>query len=116
MPRGKFYRLLSIVLCDMEQYNIPLVTFESRDVDGHNLSAKAMKALLQERRSIPVVLRVGAVDFKIGSIYKIRVGRDIAFGDALLELTGELEFKAITDDDGTLTGFEPSKYVYKKER
>lgn len=95
--------------------NITLVKFESRDVDGFELSAKLMKALVQTEGSIPIVFRVGKVDYKIGLIPRIRVGREVAFGDAMLELKGELEFEAIKDEDGTAIGAKPSKFVYKKE-
>lgn len=115
---GKFYRPSSIVLNEMtlKDDNISLITFEPREVDGFKLSAIEMKNLMKEARDqgLPVVLRVGAIDYKIGSINTIRVGRDEAFGDADITLKGELELEPIYDDEKKVIDVKPGKYVYTR--
>lgn len=64
--------------------------------------------------SIPVVLRVGAIDYPIGSINAIRVGRDEAFADVDLVLKGKLELEPIYNDAKKIIGVKPSKYVYTR--
>ncbi len=118
MPMGKFYRLSSIVLCEMTliENNVPLVTFKSHTIDGYELSADSMKTLIREAStgSLPVVFRVGAIDYRIGTISTIRIGRDEAFADIRLSLKGEFEFKPIYDDEKKVIGVKASKFVYKK--
>lgn len=96
--------------------NISLITFEPRDIDGFKLTTALMKAMIEEARkhSIPVVLRVGAIDYKMGSIDRIRPGRDEVFADVDLTLKGELELEPIYNDNKKVIGAKPTKYVYTR--
>ncbi len=115
---GKFYRPSSIMLNEMtlKDDNLSLITFEPRTVDGFKLSAIEIKNLMNEAReqSLPVVFRVGAVDYRIGSINTIRIGRDEAFGDADITLKGKLELEPIYDDEENIIDVKPGKYVYTR--
>ncbi len=120
MPRGKFYRTSSIVLCGMiEEKNASLIKYEDRTLDGYPMTADSLRKLFQNMRKpyrIPVVLRVGAIDQTIGDVNAIRAGRDEAFADLSLGLKGVLEFEAVLDEKtGKKIGVYPSKFVYKKE-
>lgn len=98
----------------LTEKNVPLVTFEPRDVDGFELSTTEVKELVREAstRAIPVFFQRGAIQYKIGAIRMIRIGRDEAFADIWLSLKGELIFEPILDDEENVIGAKPSKYVY----
>ena len=80
-------------------YNAPIVNFkdtpEAEDLEEVDLSG------------LPVVLRVGAINYNIGAIQGVRKGRDEFFGDVVLELEGTLEL----DEDGKAV-----RFVYRKEK
>ena len=96
----------------IHHYNVPLVKYE-----GHKKApAKAVKTLQgTELHGLPVVLRVGAVDYKLGMIHQVRKGRDEMFGDIILEIEGHLEFEPVQGEGGKITGVKPIKFVYLKE-
>lgn len=80
-------------------YNASIVNFkdvpEAKDLEEVDLSG------------LPVVLRVGAINYNIGTVQRIRKGRDEFFGNVVLELEGTLEL----DEDG-----KPVRFVYLKEK
>ena len=81
------------------QHKAPIVNFkdtpEAEDLEEADLSG------------LPVVLRVGAVNYNMGAIQQVWKGRDEFFGDVVLELEGTLEL----DEDG-----KPVRFVYRKEK
>lgn len=114
LPMGKFYRETSIVSYRMiEQINILILTYE-----GHGKApGKAVKNVAETAMvGLPVVLRQGAVDIKLGKIHRIRKGRDEMFADLILNLEGHLEFEPVKDEDGAITEIKPIKFVYQKEK
>lgn len=115
---GNLYRVASIVSYKMiEQLNVRLVQFKDHKVKGGVIPAKAVETLeASELSGLPVVLRVGAVDFRLGMIHRARKGRVEMFGDLVLEIEGSLEFEPIEDAEGKITGVKPVKFVYLKEK
>lgn len=114
MPMGKFYRETSIVSYRMiEQINILILKYE-----GHGKApGKAVKNVAETVMvGLPVVLRVGAIHYKLGMIHRVRKGRDEMFGDLILEIEGHLEFEPVKDEDGAITEIKPIKFVYQKEK
>ena len=81
------------------QHKAPIVNFkdvpEAEDLEEIDLGG------------LPVVLRVGAVNYVIGAIQQVWKGRDEFFGDVVLELEGTLEL----DEDGKAV-----RFVYQKEK
>lgn len=63
----------------------------------------------------PVVLKMGAINYRIGAIHFIRVGRTEIYGDIRLELEGALELGPVRDDDGKVIGAKPERFVFKRE-
>lgn len=115
---GNLYRVASIVSYKMiEQLNIRLVQFKDHKVNGVVIPAKAVETLeASELSGLPVVIRVGAVDQKIGMIHRARKGRLEMFGDLVLELEASLEFEAVEDAEGKVSGIKPVKFVYQKTK
>ena len=110
---GKFYRETSIVSYRMiEQINVSIVKYE-----GHGEAPfKAVKNVAETvMTGLPVVLRVGAIHYKLGMIHRVRKGRDEMFGDLILEIEGHLEFEPVKDEDGEITEIKPIRFVYEKE-
>ncbi len=81
------------------EYDASLVNFkdtpEAEDLEEADLSG------------LPVVFRVGAINYNIGAVQRVRKGRDEFFGRVVLELEGTLEL----DEDG-----KPVRFVYRKEK
>lgn len=101
----------------IEQLNISLVQFKEHKVNGVVIPAKAVGTLeASELSGLPVVLRVGAIDLKIGMIHRARKGRIEMFGDLVLELEASLKFEAVEDAEGKITGIKPIKFVYQKTK
>lgn len=115
---GNLYRVASIVSYKMiEQLNISLVQFRDHKVNGVVVPAKAVGTLeASELSGLPVVLRRGAVDIKLGMIHRARKGRVEMFGDLVLEIEASLEFEVVKDAEGKITGVKPIKLVYLKEK
>lgn len=118
MPMGNFYRDTSIVSYKMiEQLNISLIQFRDHKVNGVVIPAKAVGTLEGvELTALPVVLRVGAVDYRIGMIHRARKGRVEIFGDLVLEIEGALEFEPVKDAEDKISGIKPVKFVYQREK
>lgn len=113
---GNLYRVASIVSYKMiEQNNISIIQFKDHTVNGVVIPAKAVETLeASELSGLPVVLRRGAVDLKLGMIHRARKGRIEMFGDLVLEIEAFLEFEAVKDAEGKITGVKPVKFVYLK--
>lgn len=81
------------------QYDANLVNFkdtpEAKDLEEVDLSG------------LPVVFRVGAINYNIGTVQRVRKGRDEFFGNVVLALEGTLEL----DENG-----KPVRFVYRKEK
>lgn len=115
---GNLYRVASIVSYKMiEQLNIRLLQFRDHKVNGVVIPAKAVGTLEgSELSGLPVVIRVGAVDYRIGMIHRARKGRLEMFGDLALEIEGFLEIEPVKDaEDNKIIGVKPVKFVYQKE-
>jgi hypothetical protein len=103
----------------MEYYNLKIHDFAEFKIDDKVITVKMQKNDLANKavfsgQLIPVVLRTGAVDHRIGFLRAARAGRDQVFGDIQFELSGQLEFDPVLVDD-KLTGIVPTKLVLKKE-
>lgn len=96
----------------IEQHNVRILKYE-----GHKEApGKAVKTVAEtEMRGLPVVLRVGAIHYKLGIIHRVRKGRDEMFGDLILEIEGHLEFEPVKGEGGKITGIKPIRFVYEKE-
>lgn len=99
----------------LEVINFSLVQFKDQEIDGEEISAKMMKAIEDKALHVPVVLRVGAVDYKLGSVHRVRRGREQILGDLAVNMEGHLEFEVIRNESGKVTGVKPKKLVYLKE-
>lgn len=101
----------------IEQLNISLIQFRDHKVNGVVIPAKAVGTLEgTELTALPVVIRVGAVDLRIGTIHRARKGRVEMFGDLVLEIEGVLEFEPVKDVGGKISSIKPVKFVYQKEK
>jgi len=98
----------------LEVINFSLVQFKDQEVEEEEISARMMKTIEDKDLFIPVVLRVGAVDYKLGSVHRVRRGREEVFGDLTLNIEGHLEYEVLRSEDGKVTGVKPTKVVYLK--
>ncbi|KKM62135.1 hypothetical protein LCGC14_1524820 [marine sediment metagenome] len=73
------------------------------------------KLTSEDLNDTPIVLRRGAVDIKLGSIGRVRIGKDKIWGEAKLELTGHLEFEPELDERQKIIGVKIKKFVYVVE-
>ncbi len=96
----------------LEVINFSLVQFKDREIEEEKISAKMMKAIDDKELFIPVVLRVGAIDYKLGEVHRVRRGREEIFGDLALNIEGHLEYKILRADNGKVIGVKPKKVVY----
>jgi hypothetical protein len=95
----------------MEYRNVELFRFEEKK----NLPISAQKNANQnEFPWVPVVLRTGAVDHKLGFINAARIGRDQILGDIRFELEGELEIEIVRNEDDEPVSIKPLKFVFKR--
>lgn len=83
----------------MIDYNVSLINFLEKP------EAKNLEEV--DVHGVPVVLRRGAIDIKIGIISSVRKGRDEMFGEVVLEIAGTMEYDPETG--------KPTKFVYRKE-
>lgn len=82
----------------IEHHNVSIVKF--KDVpEAKNLEEVDLSGL-------PAVIRVGAIKLQIGTVQKVRKGRDEFFANVVLALEGTLEL----DEDG-----KPVRFMYQKE-
>lgn len=65
-----------------------------------------------ELNDIPVVLRRGAVDIKMGTISKVRMGASTIYGEVRLGIKGHLEFEPIKKEH-KIIGVKVKKFVYQ---
>ena len=101
----------------MIEQTVSLIQFKDHKVNGVVIPAKAVETLeASELSGLPVVIRVGAVDQRIGTIHRARKGRVEMFGDLVLAIEGFLEFEAVEDAEGKVSGIKPVKFVYQKEK
>lgn len=92
-----------------------LLKFVPIRVEGKLLSREELKTMAEKDiRGTPVVIKLGAVDFRIGRIHFVRVGRDQAVGDIRIELEGSLELGPVKNEEGEVIGAKPTKYVFKR--
>ena len=96
----------------LEVVDLVLAQFEK---DGEEIPAKMMKAIDNKEFFVPVVLRVGAVDYKIGDMIRVRRGRGSIFGDLTLNIIEHLELDVDRSESGEVTGVKPKKFVYVRE-
>ncbi len=100
----------------IELGNVPIITIKDYKVKGGTVPAKAVKNVPgSEFAALPVVIKLGAVNMKIGMVHRVRIGRNQIFGDLVLSIDGELEFEPVVDGDGNITSIKPIRYVYKRE-
>jgi len=59
-----------------------------------------------------VVLRRGAIDYTLGKIDKVRIGKDKILGEAQIHLKGHLELEPDLDENGKTIGIKFKKFVY----
>jgi len=60
----------------------------------------------------PVVLRRGAINYTLGKIGKVMIGKDKIHGEVELFLKGHLEFEPVLDERGKVTSIKIKKFVY----
>ena len=82
----------------------------SINVDGRTLLIKDINQ--DDLRDLPVVLKCGAVNYEIGCISRVRVGREEIYGDLILALTGSLKFENIRNEENEIIGTKPVKYEF----
>jgi len=70
----------------------------------------------EDLHDTPIVLRRGAVDIKLGTIGKVRIGKDKIWGEAEIALTGHLEFEPELDERQKIIGVKIKKFVYVVDR
>lgn len=99
----------------LEVINFSLVQLKDQEIDGEEISAKMMKRAFDDKElHVPVVLRVGAVDYKLGSVHRVRRGREEIFGDLSLNMEGVLEYELLRNEGGKVIGVKPKKVVYRR--
>ena len=98
----------------LEVVNFSLVQFKDQEIEEEPITLRMMKALDDKDLFVPVVLKVGAVSFKIGSVIRVRRGREEIFGDLTLDIEGTLECEVIRAENGTITGVKPKRLVYRR--
>ena len=99
----------------LDVVNVSLAWLKDQKIEDEDVSMRMMKSITDKEYLVPVVLRRGAVDIKIGSVYRVRRGREEIFGDLTLDLVGSLELEVIRAENDKVVGANPKKWVYVKE-
>jgi len=76
-------------LAMIELQNVELLAFEDMVIDGREVPREDV-AEIDINQDIPIQLRVGAVNFRIGIINLLRKGFSGLNGDLKLQIQGEL--------------------------
>lgn len=79
-------------------------------VDGSSILISDLNQ--DDFRDVPVVLKCGAVNYEIGYISRVRVGREEIYGDLILRLTGSLKLENIRNEEDEIIGTKPVKYEF----
>jgi len=82
-------------------------------VDGVPISIKDFNQ--DDFRDLPVVLKCGAVDYEIGYVSRVRMGREEIYGDMILKLTGSLKLESIRNEEDEIIGTKPAKYEFVRQ-
>ena len=82
-------------------------------VDGSPISIKDLKP--DDFRDLPVVLKCGAINYEIGYISRVRMGRDTIYGDMILKLTGSLKLESIRNEEDKIIGVRPVEYGFVRQ-
>lgn len=61
---------------------------------------------------IPVVLRRGAINYTLGKIDKVMIGKDKIHGEIEIFLKGHLEFEPVLDEKKKVVGIKFKRFVY----
>jgi len=85
----------------------------SVSVDGSPISIRDLNQ--DDFRDLPVVLKCGAVDYEIGYVSRVRMGRDTIYGDMILKLTGSLKLELIHNEEDKVIGVKPVKYEFVRQ-
>ena len=97
-----------------------LLSFKPKDggmpsitVDGRPLLIKDLNQ--EDLRDLPVVLKCGAINYEIGYVSSVRMGREEIYGDLILKLTGSLKFENILNEENEIIGTRPLKYEFVRQ-
>lgn len=66
----------------------------------------------EDLNDTPIVLRRGAIDHTLGTLSRIRIGKNTIYGEVELGIEGHLEFEPVLDEDEKITGIKIKKFVY----
>ncbi len=98
----------------LEVTNFSLVQFKDQRIEDEKIPLKMMKTIDDKELYVPVVLRIGAIDYRLGSVQRVRRGREEIFGDLSLEMTASLEYELLRSEKGKVIGIKPKKVVYQR--
>jgi len=91
--------------------NVELIELQDFEIGNVKASKKEMAMLNPDRLgTIPIILQMGKVRYRIGDINKVYVGGNAITGDLLLQLKGHLEM-GVKDNN-----IRPEAYVFKVEK
>jgi len=82
-------------------------------VDGNPISIKDLNQ--DDFRDLPVVLKCGAVNYEIGYVSRVRMGREEVYGDLILKLTGSLKLESIRNEENEIIGTRPVQYEFVRQ-
>jgi len=82
-------------------------------VDGSPISIKDLNP--DDFRDLPVVLKCGAIDYEIGYVSRVRVGREEIYGDMILKLTGSLKLESIRNEEDEIIDIRPVEYEFVRQ-
>jgi len=111
---------LSIHAMTIRHNNEIILSFKSKDGDTPSVTFEGgsitIKDLNQDDfRDLPVILKCGAIDYEIGYISRVRVGREEIYGDLILNLNGSLKLESIHNEENKIIGTKPVRYEFVRQ-
>ena len=82
-------------------------------VDGSPISIKDLNP--DDFQYLPVVLKCGAVNYEIGHVSRVRMGREEIYGDLTLKLTGSLKLESVRNEEDKIIGIRPVEYQFVRQ-
>ena len=97
-----------------------LLSFKPRDGDMPSITVDGKPLLIKDFsqddfRDLPVVLKCGAINYEIGYVSRVRIGREEIYGDLILKLTGSLKLENVLNEENEIIGTKPLKYEFVRQ-
>lgn len=94
-----------------------LLSFKPKDGGMPSITVDRTPILIKDLnqddfRDLPVVLKCGAVNYEIGYISRVRMGREDIYGDLILKLSGSLKLENVLNEEDKIIGTRPVKYEF----